>query len=485
MQHWQIDELKHNTICYECVGDTYLSDEIQNSGKRRKCRYCERTRRGFTLEEIADRIEGAFDDHYTRTATDMNGFEWAMHKDPEIDYSWEREGEPTIYAIMNAADIPEQAASDIQSILGDRHDDFESAAMGEETPFSEDAHYEQISPDDRDWQEGWRAFENAIKTQARFFSRTSAQQLAGLFDDIDQLRTYDGTALIEEAGPETGLTHLYRARVFQSDAKLQKALERPDLELAAPPLGTASAGRMNAQGISTFYGATEAEIALAEVRPPVGSQVAVARFEITRPLRLLNLNALEKVHESGSIFDPQYAYRLSRMMFLRSLTARISRPVMPDDQASEYLPTQAVADYLATEGKVPLDGILFPSVQAGGGGLNAVLFFKASRCEELIIPYGTKLSSSTAQQYEEGWEREYTVIEEVPASKAESQETETDGAFSILDWDTAPSVTDEYREPTLRIDIKSVEVHVVEAANFTTTSHKVRRSRRKASQHDF
>jgi hypothetical protein len=123
---------------------------------------------------------------------------------------------------------------------------------------------------------------------------------------------------------------------------------------------------------------TEA-IALAEVRPPVGSQVAIARVTIIRPLRLLHLNALSEDHEAGSIFfDPACAGRLSRMMFLRSLCARISRPVMPDDQDMEYLPTQAIADYLATEGRAPLDGILFPSVQAGGEGLNVVLFHKAS-----------------------------------------------------------------------------------------------------------
>jgi len=49
---------------------------------------------------------------------------------------------------------------------------------------------------------------------------------------------------------------------------------------------------MNARGVSVFYGAIDPRVALAEVRPPVGSRVAVARFEIIRPLRLLDLNAL-------------------------------------------------------------------------------------------------------------------------------------------------------------------------------------------------
>ncbi|MFK4535162.1 hypothetical protein ABIA00_003345 [Bradyrhizobium ottawaense] len=53
-------------------------------------------------------------------------------------------------------------------------------------------------------------------------------------------------------------------------------------------------------------------------------------------------------------------------MFLRTLSARITRPVMPDDEHFEYLATQAVADFLATESSVPIDGIIFPSVQAAG-----------------------------------------------------------------------------------------------------------------------
>jgi RES domain len=48
---------------------------------------------------------------------------------------------------------------------------------------------------------------------------------------------------------------------------------------------------MNAQGIAVFYGATDPLVALADVRPPVGSTVAVGRFELIRPVRLLDVEA--------------------------------------------------------------------------------------------------------------------------------------------------------------------------------------------------
>jgi len=393
-EEWE--ELEAKAICAGCIGETFLSEYIEKEGNEGECSFCgDEDISCITLEDLADRIESAFETHYSRTSTEPNSYEYAMLRDKEIDYDWEREGQQTVYAIMDAAHVSEEIAQDVQSILEYRHFDFEEATMGIEAEFSDDAHYEEIMPKDYRWQEEWNSFEKQIKTEARFFSRTGAAHLGELFDRINEMQTAQGRSLVEAVGPETEITHLYRGRVFQAEEPLQKAMKRPDLELSAPPAWAAASGRMNAKGISVFYGATSPEIALAEVRPPVGSWVAVARFEIIRPLRLLDLAALGDVHERGSIFDPDYAYRLGRMMFLKTLSRSMSRPVMPDDQEMEYLPTQAIADYLSTEGQVPLDGILFPSVQVGGNGVNAVLFHKASRCEELEIPDGTVISART------------------------------------------------------------------------------------------
>ena len=37
---------------------------------------------------------------------------------------------------------------------------------------------------------------------------------------------------------------------------------------------------------------------------------------------------------------------------------------MPDDEAFDYLATQAIADFLATENEPRLDGIIFQSAQS-------------------------------------------------------------------------------------------------------------------------
>lgn len=477
MIHDNNDDISQNMICDICVGESYFSDIIKKVGTVSDCSYCDNNSTAIPICDAADIIEKAFEDHFTRTAQEPDGYQWAAMKDPESSYDWERDGEQCVYAIMNAAEIPEDAAHDIQQILEERHSDYEAAQLGEETEFDSEAYYEEKAPSDWEWQWSWHAFEKGIKTEARFFSRTASAQLGALFDDIDNLRSRRGGPLIVQAGPGTAMTHLYRARVFQSEDKLREALKRPDKDIAAPPSHLAASGRMNARGIAAFYGATTSEIAIAEVRPPVGSQVAVAKFDLTRQLNLLDLALLKDVSVVGSIFDPQHAGELGRMMFLRKLCDRIVRPIMPDDQESEYLTTQAIADYLATEGRVPLDGIIYPSVQAGSEGLNVVLFHKASRCQELVIPDLIETDARTYQDYESGPEPDYTVIDWIKSK--DSSETDEDGSkksksiISSTDRDYFP--TSDTREPTLKVDLDTVSVHVIRAVNFVADEHTVRR----------
>lgn len=171
---------------------------------------------------------------------------------------------------------------------------------------------------------------------------------------------------------------------------------------------------MNAHGISVFYGATDPLVALSEVRPPVGCNVAIARFEIARPVMLLDLTALSDGMMNGSIFDPTYLDRLQRAAFLRRVSDRITVPVMPDDEDLGYLVTQAVADFLATIDQPDIDGILFPTVQTKGDARNVVLFHKSSRVRPMDIPSGTKIDVNDGLSTADGWETDYSVYERTP-----------------------------------------------------------------------
>lgn len=489
--HPDVDGLKAKHLCFRCTTEEYFRNEIKTQGKRAKCGYCGKTRRCYSLEELAERIEQAFEEHYERTSDQPDAYQSMMLSDPESDYDWEREGESTVYAIMNAAEIPEAAAEDLQVVLDDRHSDFDSAAMGEETEFSEDAHYEERGVDHSEWENEWNRFEESLKVEARFFNQTAVKHLASLFEGVDTLATRRGGAVIVEAGSGTEWTALFRARVFQSDDELETALANPDRHLGPPPPQFAAAGRMNARGISVFYGANSQAAALAEIRPPVGSQVVIACFHIIRHLRLLDLTAFDGLVTHGSIFDPGYIRALEKAGFLRTLGQRLSRPVMPNDEAIEYLATQAVADFLATDRKINLDGLVFPAVQAAGGARNVVLFHKAARVKPRDVPPGTTIEVRLASQDEDGWHRDYSVIEETPppAKPAPEPATGTVPNFAtLLRTPIRPqeSQWDDWLQETLEIVEAEIEVHVTKAVRFKTEKHQVSRHRwEKTENSDF
>ena len=56
---------------------------------------------------------------------------------------------------------------------------------------------------------------------------------------------------------------------------------------------------------------------------------------------------------------------------------------MHKKETLEFLATQAVALFFATESSPTVDGIIFPSAQVAGNALNFVLFQKPSRVEEI------------------------------------------------------------------------------------------------------
>ena len=450
-------------LCFDCIGEEYLSSIVEDEGKLSKCSYCNENGETLDLNEIADLVEEAFEAHYVRSPTEPDPYQYHLHADKESDYEWEREGEPVIAAIAFAADISDEVAKDIQALLEDRYSDRHSYEICEETEYSSDSYYQKNSISDDDWQRQWEKFERILKTEARFFSRTGAEFLGKIFNDIDKKLTDSGSPLVITAGENSRIKSLYRARVFQSLGSLEDGLRQPDLHLGPPPSSISKAGRMNAAGISVFYGATNSQIALAEVRPPVGSYVAVAKFELIRPLRLLDLTVIEDILESGSIFDPEYANLLAKAKFLGSLKSHITRPVLPNDESIEYVSTQAVADFLATEVNVPLDGIIFPSVQSDAEGQNVVLFRKASVVEKHRFPKNSKIEITMGYFDGEEWVDEITVRVATSSEPAKREEDEPisfelflqqANDFIGMPYDLAPA--------TLRIVLESIEIHNIE-----------------------
>jgi hypothetical protein len=321
-----------------------------------------------------------------------------------------------------------------------------------------------------------------LKTEARYFSRPAEAILAATFGGIGELRARDGRPAVVEVGPGRSIDGVFRARVFQSDDKLEAALRQPEKEFGPPPFSVAGAGRMNSRGVSVFYGANTPETALAEVRPPVGSQVAIGKFLLVRPLRLLDLAVLHDVYVTGSIFDPHFIRKLKHAMFLEHLSRRITMPIMPDDEAFEYLPTQVIADYLAAMAEPAIDGIIYPSAQAEPGHLNIALFHKASRVQPSDLPEDSKVDAYLYDYSEDGAVPDYTIMVQTPPKSPSPK----DNASNRLVWSSMSAGWKEAdpRDPALRLDRSSLMIHRITAVQVVTDRYPVRQHVFEASRKD-
>lgn len=166
MSTHDIEELKAKQICCQCVGEAYLSREIEHEGAEAQCSYCGETERCISVDELSDRIENGFENHYTRTSDQPDSWQQSMLSDRESDYNmWFRDGDSVLDAIEAAAEIPAEAAAEVQAVLDDRHADIEAAKMGDETEFSSETHYEERGASDRAWQEEWRGGDGVPQRQ--------------------------------------------------------------------------------------------------------------------------------------------------------------------------------------------------------------------------------------------------------------------------------------------------------------------------------
>ena len=250
---------------------------------------------------------------------------------------------------------------------------------------------------------------------------------------------------------------------------------------------------MNAPGIPVFYGAFDEGTSVAEVRAPVGSHVVVARFELLRTVRLLDFDTLAKVYVECSHFDPNYGEHQGRRAFLRELVREVSMPVMPQDETFEYLPTQAVAEYLANKTKPPLDGIVFRSTQTGQTGRNVVLFNHACGVLPSSLPDGTDVLFvfKSDKEYGKGYESgEMSVFVTVPPGPSDEeslasvrQDPATLGATSLALSHLDELARDDDDDPVLQedlnlqLDLESVVVLEIQGVRYDSNRYEVHRSR--------
>jgi hypothetical protein len=132
--------------------------------------------------------------------------------------------------------------------------------------------------------------------------------------------------------------------------------------LAAPPVGTTSAGRLNRPGVSYLYLASDQDTALTEVRPHPGEYVSLGSFSIKKIQRIADLS----LHRLADHFRSDKELELLETIIAMETALATAAP--PSNRQL-YSLTQFLAEVFR---KLGFDGVKFRSTV--GVGANLVLF---------------------------------------------------------------------------------------------------------------
>lgn len=483
-------------VCALCIGEDYLRQQIESENDVAECDFCNATDApSIELEGLAELVHEALQKHFQLTSPVPSGEDYAAMK-----YGvWEQPGEPVLYVIAELIDSNEAIAGEIQEYLSNCYDPSGKDALENPCFYDYESHYEEKAIETYEFQESWDNFKREIISKARFFNQSAKELLEHIFEGVHAYETYDKQSVIFSLGKESSI---YRARVATTKTELEEILINAPNSLGAPIGLWANAGRMNAEGISAFYGATDLETCIAEIRSPVGSHVISGTFYPLRDIRLLDLTKLRKVLLKGSFFDPDHSEALSRLQFLKRLEMEISKPVMPGSESKDYLPTQVVSEFLAVHPDLKLDGVIFSSSQINQideeddfqnimemskgsdfteieNGRNIVLFPHASVLEKHSIPEGTKTEIYQSYGDPDDPDHRITIIE------IEQPKSERKGQGSLFGHKIYPRISEHTGsgyDPSIMLDVDSMEVREIKGVVYQSDTITFSRTRLDSEQ---
>ncbi len=196
----------------------------------------------------------------------------------------------------------------------------------------------------------WETLRDEMMYKNRWFLKQAIDQ--------DQLRGLL-SFLVEKNVPK----QWYRARIRVNDSAFTID------QMGAPPKHLTSHGRANPAGIPYLYLGSRPETAIAEIRPHTGEIACVADFiipgiqvvDLRDPRRFVSPLAIQITDQIGRL--------RAELPLLERLGEELTRPVLPQRAAIDYIPSQYLCEFIKHEG---YDGVLYRS--SVSDGINLALF---------------------------------------------------------------------------------------------------------------
>lgn len=200
----------------------------------------------------------------------------------------------------------------------------------------------------------WDKLRDELRFQNRYFPQEAIDE-----NRLESLLTW---LVADAASPLPAVW--FRARLAQGDSAFAAK------DMGAPPASVSSHGRANPAGIPYLYLGSTETTAVAEIRPHTGERVCVAEFRLNQPVQLVDLRNPRKLL-SPFFFDDEasIATLLADLPFVERLGLELTRPVVPQRAAVEYVPSQYLCEFIK---KVGHDGVLYRS--SVSEGMNLALF---------------------------------------------------------------------------------------------------------------
>lgn len=221
------------------------------------------------------------------------------------------------------------------------------------------------------FEDKWSAFIEEVTHAHRFFNPTAQSFL----DSIFSFTTADDGAIKPECITEVKTGEmLYRARTVRTykDAKVLQS--DPASQFGPPPKVMAGSQRMTPSGISAMYCGFDRSTCLSEIRAITGDIVVSVAITPKTTMKFLDLRNLARLEGPDLTWlEEGFLNSCHLKSFISSLVKKMSKPKGRNEELS-YLSTQVVFEYLRLKFHNQIEGLIFPSVQTGERGSNAVIF---------------------------------------------------------------------------------------------------------------